>query len=319
MKIGIISNLYPPYIRGGAEIVAYTIAHGLKQQLQHVFVISTRPFKSFRSLSAREELLDEIQVYRFFPLNIYFQMSDFKFTVIARSVWHLLDIFNIHSYIQVRRVLKIERPSVIITHNLTGLGFLIPRLISSMGIRHVHTIHDVQLYNPSGIIMKGNEKSVRQRIFNTLGYPRLMKFMFAHTTLIISPSRFLIDFYRSKGFFQGISSIVLTNPVVIPEIPTAAITSTHLQILYLGQINKQKGVQLLIEAMRATPQAKIDLTLVGTGSELKRLVHLARTDSRIRFLGWLPHPAIMKLFRKSHVLVVPTMCYDNSPTVVFEA
>ena len=134
MKIGIISNLYPPFIRGGAEVIAALEAGGLKSAWQHVFVISSRPYRGFRSLFASRGEDNEIPVYRFYPLNFYHYLNDFRFPGFVRFFWHLGDSFNIFSYWQVKKILLAEKPDAIITHNLMGIGFLLPRLLKKLKI-----------------------------------------------------------------------------------------------------------------------------------------------------------------------------------------
>ncbi len=145
MKIGIITNLYPPFVRGGAELIAAMQAEGLKNAWQHVFVISSRPAKipvyghSFSPTKLWGQSKDEINnidVYRFNPVNLYYYLNDFKYPSFIRGLWHLIDIFNIFSYFKVKKILKEEKPDLVISHNLMGLGFLLPRLFRNLKIKH---------------------------------------------------------------------------------------------------------------------------------------------------------------------------------------
>jgi hypothetical protein len=67
MKIVIISNLYPPYVRGGAEIIVNKLAEGLRDNLHNVVVISTQPYNGWPSLRAQQGYINDLKVYRFFP------------------------------------------------------------------------------------------------------------------------------------------------------------------------------------------------------------------------------------------------------------
>ena len=177
MKIGIITNLYPPFIRGGAEIIASIEAEGLKKAWQHVFVISSRPhnvkiknaplIKSPDFISVDE--VNEVPVFRFSPINIYYYLNDFKYPGFVRMLWHFIDMFNVFTYFKVKKILEKEKPDVIITHNLMGLGFLIPMLLRKLKIKHVHTIHDVQMVTPSGLIIYGKENAWQHKFFKPEG------------------------------------------------------------------------------------------------------------------------------------------------------
>ncbi len=249
MKIGIISNLYPPLIRGGAEVIAAMIAEGLKDAWQHVFVISTKPPQGWKSWQVSNGEVNQIQVYRIYPPNIYYYLNDYKFPIFIRFIWRFFDIFNIFSYWQTRRILQKEKPEVVITHNLTGFGFLIPGLLRKLKIKHVHILHDVQLSVPSGLIVKGQENSWEVKMVRWTGYQSLMKKIWRSPDLVISPSRYLLNFYKDRGFFPKSQQVVLPNPVK-SGIKLTKKPSQNLELLYFGQVYQAKGILELIKHFR---------------------------------------------------------------------
>jgi len=319
MKIGIISNLYPPFVRGGAEVIARTMAQGLSERLQHVFVVSTQPFEGMRSLIPRERVDDGIKIYRFFPLNLYFYLSDYRFPLVIRTLWRCIDMLNLHSYYCVRRILLKERPDVVITHNLTGIGFLIPALLHRLGIRHVHVLHDVQLVEPSGIILHGHEFGLRHFFLRCAGYHALMRKLFSTVSVVISPSKFLLDFYRRHRFFEAVESKIMTNPIRMPAtVPRRQVPHDELRLLYIGQLTPGKGIMQLADVVRST-RVPVSLAVIGSGPLLLQLRKKAEEDPRITLLGWRTHADVELKLSESDIVVVPTLCYDNSPTVVLEA
>jgi glycosyltransferase involved in cell wall biosynthesis len=326
MKFAIISNLYPPLIRGGAEIIAAQEARGLKNAWQHVFVVTTKPRaikinKQTVSADNHNFWLDEedgVAVYRFVPLNIYYYINDFLHAAPWRFIWHIIDTFNIYSYWQVRKILLKEKPDVVITHNLMGLGFLTPLLIRRLGIKHIHTIHDVQLVTPSGLILKGQENNWQHRFFDAMGYSWLMKKLFASPDFIVSPSQYLLDFYSKRGFFPKSKLQVIYNPA--PEAPPIKkIASDKLELVYLGQVHEAKGVLELIKLFSTLELAQARLHIIGGGPDIKKASALANKDERIIFHGWLNHAKLWPLLGKMDALVFPSLCYENSPTVIYEA
>lgn len=326
MKFAVISNLYPPLMRGGAEVIAAHEAEGLKAAWQHVFVISSKPrqikiggfnIKVDNNLVWQDEV-NGVSIYRINPLNIYYYLDDYKFPKIIRLLWHLFDIFNFWSYFKVKKILEEEKPEVVITHNLMGLGFLIPRLIKNLGIKHVHTLHDVQLVTPSGLIIRGQEKAWPHRFSDILGYGKLMRKLWGSPDIVISPSRWLLDFYQQRDFFSKSRKIVLPNPVDEP-IDILKKATPNLELLYLGQINKAKGVLDLIKAVRQLNLPHLRLHMVGLGTDLNLAKAAAQGDRRIIWHGWLPHEKLAPILQQMDVLVVPSLCYENSPTVIYEA
>ncbi len=326
MKFVIISNLYPPLLRGGAEMVAAQEAEALKAAWQHVTVLTTKPkqidiggfnVKANNKLVWQDEV-NGVSVHRFTPVNLFYYLDDYKFPSVVRLLWHLFDTFNIFSYFKVKKFLLSEKPDVVITHNLMGLGFLTPYLLRKMKIKHFHTLHDVQLYTPSGLILKNQENHWQHRLFKLFAYPSLMKKLFASPALIISPSRFLLNFYQERGFFPKSKLVLLPNPSPAP-MALARQASVNLELLYLGQVNQAKGVLKLIETMSKIHLPHLHLHIVGIGTDLAKAKILAKDDKRIIFHGWLPHKKLIPILSKIDMVVVPSLCYENSPLVVYES
>ncbi|MFA6467215.1 MAG: glycosyltransferase [Patescibacteria group bacterium] len=327
MKICIISNLYPPFIRGGAEIIAAMQAEGLKKAWQHVFVISTRPaqvkvvgspiFASSAFLTT-VDTINEIDVYRFNPGNIYYYLDDFKYPAFIRLFWHLFDTFNFFSYYKIKKILIKEKPDIVISHNLMGIGFLIPRLLKKFKIKHIHLVHDVQLVTPSGLILKGQENALVHKFFKWIGYTKLMSYLMTSPEIVLSPSKFLLDFYKQNNFFKQSQKFVLPNPIK-SLVKIDKKNTANLQLIYLGQVNKAKGILDLIASFRKIKLPHLRLDVVGVGEGLNKAKELAKGDERIKFHGWLNHEKLMPLLAKSDVMLVPSLCYENSPTVIYES
>jgi len=317
MKICLISNLFPPYNRGGAEQVVLNTLRGLRDKGHEAVVITARPIFASQNLGGQAR----VRIYSFFPFNLFFYGNDYKYPRLIRFFWHLADTFNLHSYFRVRSILRRERPDIVHTHNLKGLGYLIPLAIRSLGIRHVHTLHDVQLVNPSGIIIKGQEEPRGLTGLLTTLYSRICRRLFGSPEVVISPSKFLLGFYEQRGFFPGSQKAVLYNPVV------GGISSNPphdgFNFLYLGQIEEHKGVLFLIEIFKRLAEEKrltrARLLIAGSGSRLKEARTLAKDSPRIIFLGKVEREALPEIFSQTDLTIVPSLCYENSPTVIFES
>jgi glycosyltransferase involved in cell wall biosynthesis len=339
MKICLISNLYPPYVRGGAEKIAAEIAQGLKKDGHDIFVISTKPFGGFKSFKVQGKESGDIKIYRFYPLNIFYYLNDYKHNLLWRMKWHFWDIFNLHSYFVIKSILKKEKPDVVMTHNLKGIGYLTPYLIRKMGIEHIHTLHDVQLSAPSGLIISGKENSLEQRIFLRKWYEAICRWLFRSPDIVISPSKWLLDFYVEKGFFKKSKKIVLPNPVSsvistphlqernftpchnsLCEIPRQARDddSGELKLLYLGQIEEHKGILFLVNTLKNLG-INFELHVAGVGSKLEEAKSIVQGDSRFIFHGFLDREEVEHIFSSVDFTIVPSLCYENSPAVIGES
>lgn len=315
MKICIISNIYPPFDRGGAEQVVVKTVQGLRAKGHEVVVITSTP----EAASVKNEA--GVRVYRFKPRNLYFYTRAHRYPALVRILWQFINMLHLPVAMRVKHILKKETPDVVHTHNLMGLSFLIPRAIRSLGIQHVHTVHDVQLVEPSGIILKEKEQSRRYTGIASRLYAGIVRRLFASPNVIISPSHFLLDFYKRRGFFVASHATVLRNPLTfsLQQESTQQTPTQVMTFMYVGQIESHKGVPLLIDAFMALPQQQVQLHVVGSGSLLEPLKEKSASDPRIIMHGRLERDELATLFQDVDMTIVPSRCYENSPTVIFES
>ena len=94
-----------------------------------------------------------------------------------------------------------------------------------------------------------------------------------------------------------------------------------LQICFSGQLSKTKGVIQLIEAMTMLPKGMVArLCIAGDGPLLataQKMVKTAGLDM-VEFTGNLPRRSLEKVYRESHILVLPSAS-EGLPKVVPEA
>ncbi len=313
MKICLINNLYPPYARGGAEQVVKRTVEGLIKRGHEVVLVTSTPEGEYK------ETKDNLIIYRIRVKNIFYYTYAHKHHVISRFLWHVIDMFNVSVSKEVSRILMYEKPDIVHTHNLMGLSFLIPQAIRRHDMRHVHTVHDVQLVEPSGIILKTEEHSWRYTGFPTRIYTWIMKKLMGSPDVMISPSQFLLDFYRERGFFISSAKTLLRNPLTLnfEEGDEGRGTRDEFDFLYLGQVEEHKGVFLLVKAFKSIKNAK--LHIAGGGSQLDELKKQVGDSQNIKFYGRVERNKLPELFSHMDMTVVPSLCYENSPTVIFES
>src|SRR5207244_5400135 len=102
------------------------------------------------------------------------------------------------------------------------------------------------------------------------------------------------------------------------ERPTAAaapVEDDTLRMLYLGRLERRKGVQNLLRAVTALGDPRWSLTLVGGDtptaplrtSMRTQLAEMAAGDPRIKILGPQPRGALPELIERHHLVVVPAL------------
>ena len=101
---------------------------------------------------------------------------------------------------------------------------------------------------------------------------------------------------------------------IIPPIPAALAQSDPLpasgqpEILFVGQVIRGKGVDLLLQALTRVP-GNWHATVVGTGNHLDACLALAETSgiaARVTFAGWVPHHALEPYYARAALCVVPS-------------
>jgi len=311
MKVLILSNLYSPDGRGGAERVAELQAQGLREAGHEVVVLT-----SGKKFGLHDEITSGIKIYRFFPWNIFWYKNIANYPFVVRMIWHVIDGINLQSLWTVREVIDKEKPNFIISHNIKGLGLQALVALSNERDKWIHVIHDIQLAIASGLMRRGEEKKAERSLFNKVN-EWFCRMMFNSPKVVISPSKWLLDFYKNKGFFKGSKCAVLPNPVENgPEIDHKP--SERLRMLYIGQIEEHKGINWLVRHIQDLA-GDWELKVVGDGSAMADVQRISADEKRIKILGKKNRKEINEIFSDTDLTIVPSLVYENSPAVVYES
>ncbi len=308
MKVCLINNLYFPYARGGAEKIVKQLAKNCAKENHEAFVISTKPYFS-------KKTFDEDN-------NNYYLRSFFDYLKYCprplRAIYHFWNAINFVNYWRIKAILKKEKPDVVITHNLVGIGFLTPNLIKKLDIKYIHYLHDIQLIHPSGLLIFGHEQRLNS-IFCKI-YTNFTKKLFSHVDKIVASSKWILNFHIEKEFFKSADKKI--SALKQPSDKAKKITKTSNKFVYVGQVEKHKGILFLIEvfnSLSGDSAKKYQLDIIGDGVELKTAKKLAKKNNQINFLGYIDNKTICNKLGSYDALIVPSLCYENSPVVIQEA
>lgn len=311
MKICLIHSLWGKFARGGAEQVLSVLISELQAQGNEVVLITTSP-------KCSEVISEESGLKVYYLKSTFYNLDTVAYW--QRFFWHIVNIVNIRKYFIIKKIVAQEKPQLIWTHNILGLGFLIFTLFKKDIYRHFHTLHDIQLLHPSGLLIWKQEKIINS--FVACVYQGIIKWYISTETTIISPSQWLLEFHHRKGFFNNNQVRSVPNPVKTEtENSNLSMTkkvSYNLTFLYVGQIEKHKGVEILINAFSELVNNQLRLVIVGEGSQLSGLQKNI-ADNRIIFLGRQSSAIVNDKMKSADCLVVPSLCYENYPTVILEA
>ncbi len=317
MKIVICNNLYPPYARGGAESVVSQQAKALQKSGHDVVVLTTQPLSLATMTNKTVTDEDGITVYRYTPLNIISYVNLHKLPFFLRIFWHLFDLIDVASFFFARGLLAQLQPDLVYTHNPKGMGMPIVRAMH-LAKRHVHVLHDVQLITPSGLLWYGKEFSWHMKGVLANLYRWMTRRLFSRVQEVQAPSQWIIDFHNTYNFFAQ-AHIELDRPESPADQPP---TTTHpKRYLFVGQLESHKGIAFLLDVFTQarTVRPEISLTVVGDGAQYQALNKQFESYSAITFVGRVTSKEVQKWYQRSDALVVPSLCYENSPTVIAEA
>ena len=137
--------------------------------------------------------------------------------------------------------------------------------------------------------------------------------------MVISPSKFLLDFYKDRGFFTKSKTVILPNPAPNTyRISRVERSDGPVRFFFVGQIEDHKGIRFLQETFKTLP-FQFELHIAGDGSLRPLVEEWIKQDKRIRYHGFITLGHILQLMSNCDAVVLPSLCYENSPTVIYEA
>ena len=198
--------------------------------------------------------------------------------------------------------LTARRPAAILGRHVQGLSW---SLLAALQRTSAELMH----------LRTGGVRSFEER-------EELVHNAIATAGLVICNSRFLTDAFVGLGVDPG---RILTirqgmDDLPAPEARVVPRSDGPLRVLYLGQITRHKGVDLLAEAVSR---------LIEQGLEIELRIHGPVTDGvlkvdagatgRVLVGHSLQRSEMFAALAQSDVLVVPSRWYENSPNVILEA
>jgi len=155
--------------------------------------------------------------------------------------------------------------------------------------------------------------------------------MLAEADRILWPGGDVLGTYQRYYGKSGLAPDARVRGLVAtPHLQAAGVdpppVADDLRLLYVGRLERRKGVQDLVRALTGLPRDGWSLTLVGgdtdtgpLGTSMRELLELTTAgDPRIRFADAVPRDDLARLVAESHALVCPSR-WECWPSVVLEA
>ena len=172
------------------------------------------------------------------------------------------------------------------------------------------------------ILIYGKEKPVLITQVLIKIYSRITKYLFNSADEVHFPSFWLKELYEKWNFFSDSKKKVVRNFRINTEdlLKHKKLKKQgEINFLYLGQIEEYKGILFLIETLHKLQALPYRLRVVGQGSQLKRAKEIAKDNPNIVFYGYQAPAQLNNFFSQSDFTIVPSICYENSPNVIYES
>lgn len=125
------------------------------------------------------------------------------------------------------------------------------------------------------------------------------------------------DFQKKIMARAGIPAEKLTRIHNFVDAPlTLAVAGHDNYFLYIGRLEKQKGIETLVRAFR---QTDLHLIIAGQGAYEKEMTRLIADRENIEFVGFQSGQRLQNLIKRAQAVVVPSEWYENCPMSVLEA
>ena len=189
---------------------------------------------------------------------------------------------------------------------------------------------------PNCVRYIGREACIVSEIVTEYTYPRLWAWayrrFYPRFDVVVCQSLDMRNDLVGHFAFPPVKAVIIHNPVDIKRIrslaaegssrdhePAAWGSETAPHLVAAGRLSREKGFDLLIEALALCDDRRPRLTLLGEGPLRPALEELARrrgVADRVRFVGFQKNP--YPFFVQADALVLSSRC-EGFPNVVLEA
>jgi glycogen synthase len=322
MKVGVISNLFPPEVCGGYEIGCGQVVEGLRERGVNVQVLTSRKCPK------------EGRGYVHNTLSCSMGVGFSKMSRLAK-LWFLIrhEQENLRAF---RKFLAEVRPDVLYFWNLSQTSRSMLSLARQSGIPFGTFVFDHGLCDVSAdpwlsqfAKVPGNAARSIQRVLMAVASVFIrrpadspLEFNFLHY-----PTQYLKGLLERAGIRARRWCHVPWG--VDTELFHPAESLPQGKLLYVGQVSHHKGVHLAIEAVgllkQRNPELPVHLTIAGRCAtksyeqELLNLVAKYHLEETVSFLGFVDRKDLPELYRQHTVLLFPSVWEEPMGISILEA
>lgn len=317
MKILFLHSQADPSLGGGGEVIVWEQMRGLRDAGHECVLLATSSKPGLK----RIERDDGIVVWLAGIRNIYWPYPKKRRSAISRLLWHAIDSYNPFMQKHLRKVVELEKPDVASVHAFAGWSISSVNALQRLNVPVVQILHGHEYICPKATMVKGSRNcSTQCTLCHALRLPHRQ--ISRRVKAVVGVSHYILERHRELEYFEGVPVHKVIHNARRPETLGAHLTpspSAHSTVRfgYLGRLDPPKGIEALIRAFLNVKLSNAEMWVAGTGEEsYERHLKGISKDARINFLGRV---SPQEFFPEVDFVVVPSICNDNFPSVVFEA
>ena len=235
----------------------------------------------------------------------------------------------------VRQIMKTNKPDVVVIHNLYPyISPAVLKHIKKAGVPVIMTIHNYRLMCPTGLFMRNAQPcelclekrnewnciryNCEHSVIKSWGYAgrnwyaRVTKAYSNNIDIFACITVFQTQKLTEAGFCKDRMRVI---PNFVDEVAEPAFELGE-YIGISGRISREKGVDLLLEVARKTPD--IQYVFAGTVRPEDNDL-LKNAPANCRFLGHLPKNKLADFYMNSRFMVIASRWYEGFPMIILEA
>jgi glycosyltransferase involved in cell wall biosynthesis len=320
LRFCFVTTFYPPYNFGGDAIAVQRLARALVKRGHHVTVVHDVDAYLALHDGPEPEAPDEGDGVEVIRLRS-------RAGILSPLLTQQIGGPTLHRS-RYREILDEGRYDVVNFHNASLAAG--PRIYSYGGnAAKIVTAHDHWLVCPTHVLWRHKREPcpARQCFRCQLKYHRppqlwrmtgLLERQLENIHVFIAMS----DFSRKKHHEFGFKREMEVLPFLLPDpdpsdLKVGERPHDRPYFLFVGRLEKIKGLQHVIPLMRRYPDA--DLLVAGDGTYTDELVRIAGDSDRVKFVGRVSSENLSNYYAHAIATIVPSVCFETFGIVIIES
>ena len=304
MRILLVSNLYAPYIMGGAEIAARNYATRLEQFGHEIFVLT-----STFGLDRPQHEGSIRRLLRYIPGHYW----SYHYTANAEVL---------------QRTIDEVQPDVLYVWEIEGLG-LIP-MLKVLNAAPMPVVYQQQSYwlQYAQLVQKGYTRVryrwIKKLLIGAVPFPRYTSMITVSAAVKEEYVKLGCDAERIEVIYNAINDSFFTTPLTRERQEQPGC----IHLAYIGRLYSAKGVLVLLKALDMLVHEQMDiqfsLDIFGEGdekytNELYSFVQEKWLETVVTFHGKVSQGELIQKYDQTDIVVIPSIWKEPGCAIIMEA